>query len=273
MSAFYIVLIIIIGSIVGISLISALIAFVKDLFCENVNRQSSYKMGIYEKYVKRPLDAFLSTGAVIIFHPLLLVIALFVKIKLGSPVIFKQPRPGKNERIFTLYKFRTMTEDKDDKGELLPDSARLTSFGRFLRKTSLDELPEFFNIIKGDMAIIGPRPQLVRDMVFMTDRQKLRHLVRPGLSGLAQINGRNSISWDEKLDLDLQYIQEISLINDFKLFFRTIGKTIIAEGITDGENVTALDYGDALLKQNKITIEQYIAGQKEAKSILEAEGY
>src|SRR5690554_2980702 len=151
--------------------------------------------GIYQRYLKRPMDFILSLIALIVLSPVLLVTALLVKIKLGSPVIFKQQRPGLNEKIFTMYKFRTMTDERDENGELLPDSVRLTRFGKFLRSTSLDELPELFNILKGDMSIVGPRPQLVRDMVFMTSEQRKRHDVLPGLTGWAQVNGRNNITW------------------------------------------------------------------------------
>ena len=158
---------------------------------------------MYAKYIKRILDFILSFCALIVLSPILLVIAILVRVKLGSPIIFKQKRPGKDEKIFTLYKFRTMTDSRDEDGNLLPDSERLTKFGKFLRSTSLDELPELLNILKGDMAIVGPRPQLVRDMVFMTDEQRKRHIVRQGLTGLAQVSGRNNITWEEKINYDL----------------------------------------------------------------------
>ena len=161
---------------------------------------TGYRKGIYEKYIKRLLDIFCSVMAFTCFGWLYLIVAIFVKVKLGSPVLFTQPRPGKDEKIFKLYKFRTMTDERDENGELLEDEARLTEFGKWLRSTSLDELPEAFNILKGDMSVIGPRPQLIRDMVFMTKTQRRRHSVRPGLSGLAQVNGRNDIDWEEKLD-------------------------------------------------------------------------
>ncbi|NLN14180.1 MAG: sugar transferase, partial [Tissierellia bacterium] len=173
--------------------------------------------GIYKRYFKRPMDIVLSLISLIILFPLMLLIAILVRINLGSPVIFKQKRPGLNEEIFTMYKFRTMTDERDENGELLPDSERLTKFGRFLRSTSLDELPEIFNILKGDMSIVGPRPQLIKDMVFMTEEQRKRHTVLPGLTGWAQVNGRNDISWEEKLSLDLEYIDNISFINDLKI--------------------------------------------------------
>ncbi len=169
---------------------------------------------MYKRYFKRPMDLILSLIALIILSPVLLVIAILVKLKLGSPVIFKQERPGLNEKIFTMYKFRTMTDEKDENGKLLPDSKRLTKFGKFLRSTSLDELPELFNILKGDMSLVGPRPQLIRDLVFMTQAQRQRHSVLPGLTGWAQINGRNNISWEGKFILDLEYIDDISFLND-----------------------------------------------------------
>lgn len=155
------------------------------------------KIGIYEKYVKRVIDIVCALAAIIVFSWLYLIVAILVKIKLGSPVLFKQPRPGKNEKVFNMYKFRTMTDEKDENGNLLPDEIRLTQFGKWLRSTSLDELPEAFNILNGSMSVIGPRPQLVRDMVFMTPEQRKRHTVKPGLSGLAQVNGRNAIGWEK----------------------------------------------------------------------------
>ena len=168
---------------------------------------------MYAKYIKRILDFILSLIALIVLSPVLLVVAILVRIKLGSPIIFKQQRPGKDEKIFTLYKFRTMTDKKDENGNLLPDSERLTKFGKVLRSTSLDELPELVNILKGDMSIVGPRPLLIRDMLFMTDEQRKRHTVRQGLTGLAQINGRNNINWEEKLEYDLQYIKNITFVD------------------------------------------------------------
>ena len=166
-----------------------------------------HKNGIYERYIKRILDFTLSLIALICLSPILLITAILVRAKLGSPIIFKQQRPGKDEKIFTLYKFRTMTDEKDENGNFLPDSERLTKFGKILRSTSLDELPELINILKGDMSIVGPRPQLIRDMLFMTDEQRKRHTVRQGLTGLAQVNGRNNITWEEKINYDLEYIE------------------------------------------------------------------
>lgn len=216
-----------------------------------------HKKGIYEKYIKRPLDCILSLIALICLSPILLIVAILVRVKLGSPVIFKQKRPGKDEKIFTLYKFRTMTDEKDELGNLLPDSQRLTKFGKFLRSTSLDELPELINIIKGDMSIVGPRPQLVRDMIFMTDEQRKRHSVRQGLTGLAQVNGRNNITWEEKINYDLKYIQNITFIGDAKIILETILKVFRKDDInTDGMD-TAEDLCDYLLRTKQISEEKY----------------
>lgn len=169
----------------------------------------NHKQGIYEKYVKRVFDIICALLAIIVFCWLYAIIAILVRIKLGSPVLFKQPRPGKNEKIFKLYKFRTMTDERNENGELMPDEVRLTEFGKWLRSTSMDELPEAFNILNGTMSVIGPRPQLVRDMVFMSAEQRKRHSVRPGLSGLAQTRGRNALSWDGKFETDLEYIEHV----------------------------------------------------------------
>lgn len=206
---------------------------------------------IYERYIKRLLDIILSLSALILFSWLYLLVALLVRVKLGSPVIFSQLRPGKDEQIFKMYKFRTMTDERDEEGDLLPDEVRLTSFGKKLRATSLDELPELFNILKGDMSLVGPRPQLVRDMVFMTDKQRKRHSIRPGLSGLAQVNGRNNIDWDEKLNWDLTYLGEITFLGDVKIILQTVLKAFIKqEGISQEGMETAEDYGDYLLNSS-----------------------
>lgn len=200
---------------------------------------------------------------------MLAIVAVLVRVKLGSPVLFKQPRPGKDERIFYLYKFRTMTDERDAEGNLLPDDVRLTKFGKALRSTSLDELPEVFNIVRGEMAIIGPRPQLVRDMVFMTSEQRKRHLVRPGLSGLAQVNGRNAIAWDDKLAYDLKYIERITFVGDIAIFFKTIAKAFVKqEGITEDGMATAADYGDYLLVEGRVTHEEYAQKQNYARGLL-----
>ena len=234
------------------------------------------KMSFYEKYIKRFLDIVLALLAMIVFFWLYLVVALLVRIKLGRPVVFKQPRPGLvdpktgKERIFYLYKFRTMTDERDENGNLLPDEIRLTKFGAWLRRTSGDELLEVWNIHRGDMSIIGPRPQLVRDMVFMTEEQRMRHTARPGLSGLAQVKGRNAITWEQKIDWDLKYIVRVSFWGDVKLVFETVKVAIFRhDGITDGENPTAVDYGDYLLNDGKVSEEEYNRKQDEAKSILE----
>ena len=216
-----------------------------------------HKKGIYENYIKRILDIILSLVALGCLSPILLIVAILVRVKLGSPVLFKQKRPGKDEKIFTLYKFRTMTDERDKSGNLLPDSQRLTKFGKFLRSTSLDELPELINIIKGDMSIVGPRPQLVRDMLFMTDEQRKRHSVRQGLTGLAQVNGRNNITWEDKLNYDLEYIQNITFIGDLKIILKTVLKVFRKDDInTDGMD-TAEDLCDYLLRTNKITEDEY----------------
>ncbi|OOQ92650.1 sugar transferase [Bacillus cereus] len=187
--------------------------------------------GIYRRLIKRPMDFILSLIAIIMLSPVFLMVAFLVKIKLGSPVLFKQERPGLNGTIFKMYKFRTMTDEKNESGELLSDSVRLTKFGEFLRSTSLDELPGFFNIFKGDMSIIGPRPLLVQYLPLYNEHQKRRHEVRPGLSGLAQVNGRNAISWDEKFNLDVEYVDSVTFVEDWKIICLTIKKVFVREGI------------------------------------------
>ena len=224
---------------------------------------------MYKKYIKRAIDFTLSLIAIICLSWLLAIVAILVRIKLGSPVIFKQPRPGKDEKIFNMYKFRTMTDERDGNGNLLPDNIRLTTFGKLLRKTSLDELPELFCILKGDMSIVGPRPQLVRDMVFMTDEQRKRHSVKPGLSGLAQVSGRNNISWEDKLAYDLEYIENITFLGDIKIILMSVWKAFIkqADIETDGM-ATAEDLGDYLLRTGKIDTNVYDTRQEEAKELL-----
>lgn len=216
-----------------------------------------HKKGIYEKYIKRMLDFILSLIALICLSPVLLIVSILVRTKLGSPIIFKQQRPGKNEKIFTLYKFRTMTDEKDENGKLLPDSQRLTKIGKFLRSTSLDELPELINIIKGDMAIVGPRPQLIRDMLFMNNEQRKRHTVRQGLTGLAQVNGRNNISWEEKLNYDLEYIKKITFFTDMKIILKTVLKVFKKDDINTEGMDTAEDLCDYLLRTKQISEEEY----------------
>lgn len=237
--------------------------------------QLERKQGFYEKYVKRILDIVCSFTAILLLSWLFLIIAAAVKIKMGSPVLFRQPRPGiirnGKETIFEIYKFRTMKDMRDEEGVLFPDEQRLSRFGKMLRALSLDELPEMFNILKGEMSFIGPRPQLVKDMVFMDDRTRMRHTARPGLSGLAQVNGRNAVPWEEKFDFDLKYIEKISFLEDMKIVWLTIKmevKRLCRNGKTDEINVTD-DYGDALLKAGKISREEYALKQKEALKILE----
>lgn len=197
---------------------------------------------MYRKYIKRLLDFILSLFAIIILSPVLLIVALLVRIKLGAPVIFKQKRPGLNEKIFTLYKFRTMTDAKDEQGNLLPDEIRLTKFGKLLRSTSLDELPELFNISKGDMSIVGPRPLLVRYLPLYNEHQKHRHDVRPGFTGYAQCNGRNAISWEEKFDLDVYYTKNLTLFMDIKIIIKTIKVVLFREGISSETSVTMEEF-------------------------------
>ena len=201
------------------------------------------KRGFYERYVKRPLDILCALAALIVFSWLYIIIAVLVRIKLGSPVIFKQPRPGKDEKIFNLYKFRSMTDERDENGELLPDEVRLTKFGKALRATSLDELPEAFNILKGDMSVIGPRPLLVQYLPLYSEKQRHRHDVRPGLSGYAQVNGRNSISWAQKFELDCAYVEKITFLGDLKIIFQTVGKAFFQqEGISSATSDTMEDF-------------------------------
>ena len=230
------------------------------------------KQGIYEKYIKRLFDIICSLLAIIVFFWLYAIIAVLVRVKLGSPVLFTQPRPGKDEKIFKLYKFRTMTDERYENGELLPDDVRLTSFGKWLRSTSMDELPEAFNILKGDMSVIGPRPQLVRDMVFMTDEQRKRHTVRPGLSGLAQTRGRNALSWDGKLATDLEYIQKVTFLGDVKIIFDTVKQVFFKEKGLEDSDVDEVDitddFGDYLLKAGRVSKEEYDEKQAEAKYLL-----
>ncbi len=230
------------------------------------------KEGFYEKYIKRIMDVCGALGAIAAFWWLYLTVAVLVKIKLGSPVLFIQKRPGKNEKIFKLYKFRTMTDECDCNGNLMPDEVRLTRFGRALRATSMDELPETFNILKGDMSIIGPRPQLVRDMTFMTPGQRKRHDVRPGLSGLAQTRGRNALAWDDKLSADLEYIENITFLGDIKIIIDTIKQVFLHRKGNEDSKADEIeitdDYGDYLLKQGRVTREEYDAKQEEAKRLL-----
>lgn len=227
----------------------------------------------YKQFFKRFYDIICALLALVVFCWLYAIIAILVKIKLGSPVLFSQVRPGKKgndgkEKLFKLYKFRSMTDEMDENGNLLPDDKRLTKFGAFLRSTSLDEIPEAINILKGDMSVIGPRPQLVRDMVFMTEEQRHRHDIRPGLSGLAQVRGRNAISCEGKLSTDLEYVQNISLFGDIKIILQTVVKALKREGITEEGMVTADDFGDELLKKGLVTTDDYAQKQLLAKRIM-----
>lgn len=231
------------------------------------------KQGIYERYIKRIIDICCALAAIAVFWWLFLIVAILVRVNLGSPVIFKQPRPGKDEKIFNMYKFRTMTDARDENGNLLPDDVRLTKFGKALRATSMDELPEAFNILNGTMSVIGPRPQLVRDMTFMTAEQRMRHSVRPGLSGLAQTRGRNALSWNDKLSADLEYIQNVSFSGDVKIVFDTVKQVFFRQkGLTDsGVNEIDVtdDYGDYLLKKGSVSREEYEKKMEEAKMLIE----
>ena len=224
---------------------------------------------MYEKYIKRIMDFTLSLLAIIVLSPILVITAVLVRINLGSPVLFKQPRPGKDEKIFSMYKFRSMTDKKDENGNLLPDDERLTGFGKLLRKTSLDELPELFCILKGDMSIIGPRPQLVCDMVFMTPEQRKRHSIKPGLSGLAQVRGRNNISWEDRLSYDLMYIENITFWGDVRIILETVWKAFVKQEDISAEGMeTAEDLGDYLLRTGEVSDEIYAQRQQEARELL-----
>lgn len=201
-----------------------------------------HKQGFYERYIKRPQDFTCALAAIIVLSPVMLITAVLVRLKLGSPVIFKQERPGLKGKIFTLYKFRTMTDKKDEKGNLLPDEVRLTGFGKKLRSTSLDELPELFNILKGDMSVVGPRPLLVRYLPLYNEHQARRHEVRPGFTGYAQVHGRNSITWEDKFDKDVYYVDHVSFLGDWKIIFQTVGTVLKREGISSDSSVTMEEF-------------------------------
>lgn len=237
---------------------------------QSVQKGARRPQSMYEKHVKRPLDFACSLVALVGLSPVMGITALLVRKNLGSPVIFRQKRPGIDGRIFEIYKFRSMTDERDEDGNLLPDDVRLTGFGKKLRETSLDELPELVNILKGDMAVVGPRPQLVRDLVFMNPEQVRRQEVLPGLTGLAQVRGRNGISWDEKLRWDIAYLEDISLANDVRIIVDTLKTAIIAnEGISDGVHATALDYGEDLLAQGRIDQRDFEEKMKLAEEMLD----
>ena len=206
---------------------------------------------MYKKFLKRFLDILISLVILILFFWLYLILAVLVRIKLGSPVLFKQPRPGKDEKIFNMYKFRTMTDARDKEGKLLPDSERLTSFGKLLRKTSLDELPELFCILKGDMSFIGPRPLLVEYLPYYTEREKLRHTIRPGLTGLAQASGRNTVDWDTRFELDATYVENLSFLMDLKVIAMTI-KTVLGHSDQVAEDTSKVEGNFAKIRQERL---------------------
>lgn len=211
----------------------------------------------YRCFFKRFYDILLSFIAIIFFSPLLIILTIVTVIKMRGNPFFVQPRPGKNGKVFYLIKFRTMTNEKDSEGNLLPDEQRLTKYGKVLRSTSLDELPELFNIFIGNMSVVGPRPLLVKDMIFMTDEQNKRHIVRSGLTGLAQVNGRNTISWEDKLAYDVEYVNNISLWKDVAIIFKTVGKVLKHNDVVREGTMTDMDFGDWLLAEGKITQEEY----------------
>lgn len=229
---------------------------------------------MYANFFKRVIDFTLSLIALIVLSPILLILIIIGAIAMKGNPFFTQMRPGKvnkktgQEKIFKLIKFRTMSNAKDKDGNLLPDEVRLNKYGKLLRSTSLDELPELLNILKGDMAVVGPRPQLVRDMVFMTEEQRVRHTVRPGLTGLAQCSGRNNMSWEKKFEYDLEYIKKITLFGDIKIMFKTVGKVFAREGITEEGMATAMDLGDYLLEKGEVDKATYDEKQAEAKELL-----
>ncbi len=224
---------------------------------------------MYAKFLKRLFGFLLSLGMLTVLSPLLLVLTITGAAAMKGNPFFTQARPGRHEKIFRLIKFRSMTNEKGPDGKLLPDSQRLKPYGWFLRASSLDELPELFNILKGDMAIVGPRPLLVRDMVFMTPEQRKRHTVRQGLTGLAQVSGRNAMTWEDKLDYDLRYVQNVSLMVDSFIILKTVYKVLKREGITEEGQATAMDLGDYLLASGMVHKEEYASLQKEAKHLIE----
>ncbi len=212
---------------------------------------AGHKQNFYEKYVKRPIDIFISAGALFVLSPVMLITAILVRMKIGSPVLFTQDRPGLNEKIFKLYKFRTMTDEKDADGFLLPDEKRLTKFGKLLRSTSIDELPELLNILKGDMSIVGPRPLLVKYLPYYRDKERMRHSVRPGLTGLAQINGRNHVMWDDRLAYDIKYVENMSLCNDLDICVKTAFKVIKRADVAE-KRIISLD--EARMNESEVNV-------------------
>lgn len=269
------VLLRIIKIIIGLAAFASVIAFIAERIDEIKYKGAKFfrkPTGIYERFIKRPLDCFLSCGATIALSPVLLYLIIAGAINMKGNPFFTQDRPGRidprtgRERIFRLIKFRSMTNERDAEGNLLPDDQRLKSYGKRLRASSLDELGELLNIIKGDMAVVGPRPQLVRDMVFMSAEQRKRHTVRQGLTGLAQCNGRNGLSWENKLQYDIDYIENgITFLGDVKIIFKTVQKVFIKEGITQDNMATAADYGDYLLSEGRVDKEEYDRKQAKAK--------
>lgn len=272
------VLLRIIKIIIGLAALASVIAFIAERIDEIKYKRAKFfrkPTGIYERFIKRPLDCFLSCGATIAMSPVLLYLIIAGAINMKGNPFFTQDRPGRidprtgRERIFRLIKFRSMTNERDAEGNLLPDDQRLKSYGKRLRASSLDELGELLNIIKGDMAVVGPRPQLVRDMVFMTPEQRKRHTVRQGLTGLAQCNGRNGLSWDNKLQYDIDYIENgITFMGDAKIIIKTVLKVFQKEGITQDNMATAADYGDYLLDIGRVDKKEYDRKQQEAKEYV-----
>ncbi len=223
---------------------------------------------MYRHFFKRLFDILISLIALIVLSPILLILTVLVAIFLGRPVLFKQVRPGKNNKLFTMQKFRTMTSETDEEGNLLPDEKRLTKFGKFLRSTSLDELPQLWTIFTGKMSIIGPRPQLVKDMVFFDEETNKRQSVTPGLTGLAQVSGRNNVTWEDKFEKDIEYVKKITFLKDFKIFFKTVFKVLSRSDVATDGMATAEDYGDYLLREGKITREEYDEKVAQSKEII-----
>ena len=224
-----------------ISIFAGGIAFVMEILAEKKIKKKKYR-GIYERFIKRPMDCFLATLSLLFLSPVILILSLLVRVFLGSPVLFEQDRPGKDGKVFKLYKFRTMTDKRGEDGQLLADEKRLTTFGKVLRSSSLDELPELFNIIKGEMSLIGPRPLLVKYLPLYNEEQAKRHDVRPGLTGLAQSRGRNSLSWEEKFKLDVEYVNHITFLGDLKIIVDTVVKVFKREGISDASGATMEEF-------------------------------